>query len=116
MDYYFSDPTHFLTGWVGLGAGLWVGPNKSTPSAVCPAPARISSHVPITANTTNSSAESISSDRERHEIPTHDPPYKSTDKLHGAIRWIRRAALCGAVILHFPDSLASQLTTQTSSM
>jgi hypothetical protein len=30
MDYYFSDPTHFLAGWVGFGAGLWVGPNKST--------------------------------------------------------------------------------------
>jgi hypothetical protein len=30
MDYYFSNPTHFLAGWVGFGAGLWVGPNKST--------------------------------------------------------------------------------------
>jgi hypothetical protein len=29
MDYYFSDLTHFLAGWVGFGAGLWVGPNKS---------------------------------------------------------------------------------------
>jgi hypothetical protein len=29
MDYYFSNPTHFLAGWVRLGAGLWVGPNKS---------------------------------------------------------------------------------------
>jgi hypothetical protein len=29
MDYYFSNPTHFLAGWVGFGAGLWVGPNKS---------------------------------------------------------------------------------------
>jgi hypothetical protein len=31
MDYYFSDLTHFLAGWVGFGAGLWVGPNKSNP-------------------------------------------------------------------------------------
>jgi hypothetical protein len=36
MDYYFSDPTHFLAGWVGFGAGLWVGPNKSTRRAIEP--------------------------------------------------------------------------------
>jgi hypothetical protein len=28
MDYYFSDPTHFLAGWVGFGAGLWVSESR----------------------------------------------------------------------------------------